>query len=268
MTAAPSTSPEHGPIDEGTTFTHAVIRENLIQAIAAANILGIDADKVAIWEGMLEAMVPYKVGRYGQILEWSTDIDDPNDQHRHVNHLFGLHPGSTISPITTPELATASKVVLDHRGDGATGWSMGWKLNQWARLHDGNRSYKLFGNLLKNGTADNLWDVHPPFQIDGNFGGTAGVTEMLLQSHAGCIHLLPSLPDAWAEGSIGGLRARGAFYVDIDWKNGKLAEARIKATQEGTCNVRYGELTAAIHLKKGETCLVNFDGESLKLRKK
>jgi alpha-L-fucosidase 2 len=268
MTAAPSTSPEHGPIDEGTTFTHAVIRENLMQAIAAANILGIDADKVAIWEGMLEAMVPYKVGRYGQILEWSTDIDDPNDQHRHVNHLFGLHPGSTISPITTPELATASKVVLDHRGDGATGWSMGWKLNQWARLHDGNRSYKLFGNLLKNGTADNLWDVHPPFQIDGNFGGTAGVTEMLLQSHAGCIHLLPSLPDAWAEGSIQGLRARGAFYVDIDWKEGKLAEARIKATQEGTCNVRYGELTAAIHLKKGETCLVNFDGESLKLRKK
>jgi alpha-L-fucosidase 2 len=145
---------------------------------------------------------------------------------------------------------------------------MGWKLNQWARLHDGNRSYKLFGNLLKNGTADNLWDVHPPFQIDGNFGGTAGVTEMLLQSHAGCIHLLPSLPDAWQEGSIGGLRARGAFYVDIDWKEGKLAEARIKATQEGTCNVRYGELTAAIHLKKGETCLVNFDGESLKLRKK
>jgi alpha-L-fucosidase 2 len=130
MTAAPSTSPEHGPIDEGTTFTHAVIRENLIQAIAAAKILGVDEGEVATWEGMLEALVPYKVGRYGQILEWSTDIDDPNDQHRHVNHLFGLHPGSTISPITTPELATASKVVLNHRGDGATGWSMGWKLNQ------------------------------------------------------------------------------------------------------------------------------------------
>ncbi len=268
MTAAPSTSPEHGPIDEGTTFTHAVIRENLLQAIAAAKILGVDEGEVATWEGMLEALVPYKIGRYGQILEWSTDIDDPNDQHRHVNHLFGLHPGSTISPITTPELATASKVVLNHRGDGATGWSMGWKLNQWARLHDGNRSYKLFGNLLKNGTADNLWDVHPPFQIDGNFGGTAGVTEMLLQSHAGCIHLLPSLPDAWAEGSIKGLRARGAFFVDIEWKAGKLAEARIKATQDGTCNVRYGELSASIPMKKGEVCLATLDGDHLKLRKK
>jgi alpha-L-fucosidase 2 len=145
---------------------------------------------------------------------------------------------------------------------------MGWKLNQWARLHDGNRSYTLFGNLLKNGTADNLWDVHPPFQIDGNFGGTAGVTEMLLQSHAGCIHLLPSLPDAWAEGSIKGLRARGAFYVDIDWKAGTLTEARITATQDATCNVRYGELTAAIPLKKGETCFVTLDGDRLKMRKK
>ena len=267
MTAAPSTSPEHGPIDEGTTFTHAVIRENLLQAIAAAKVLGVDEGEVAIWEDMLEALVPYKVGRYGQLLEWSTDIDDPNDQHRHVNHLFGLHPGSTISPLTTPELATASRVVLNHRGDGATGWSMGWKLNQWARLHDGNRSYKLYGNLLKNGTADNLWDVHPPFQIDGNFGGTAGVTEMLLQSHAGCIHLLPSRPDAWAAGSIKGLRARGAYYINIEWAEGTLTEARITATQDGPCNIRYGELTGTIPLKKGDTCLVTLKGNHLKLRK-
>ena len=155
-TAAPSTSPEHGPIDQGTTFTHAVIREILQQAIKSAEILKKDKKLIPQWQEILDKLTPYQVGRYGQILEWSTDIDNPKDEHRHVNHLFGLHPGSTISPITTPELAEASKVVLNHRGDGATGWSMGWKLNQWARLHDGNRSYKLFGNLLKNGTKTTM----------------------------------------------------------------------------------------------------------------
>lgn len=148
-TAAPSTSPEHGPVDQGATFVHAVIREILLNAIDASKALGVDSKDRKQWQYVLKHLVPYQIGRYGQLMEWSTDIDDPTDEHRHVNHLFGLHPGHTLSPITTPELTNAAKVVLEHRGDGATGWSMGWKLNQWARLQDGNHAYKLFGNLLK-----------------------------------------------------------------------------------------------------------------------
>lgn len=253
LTAAPSTSPEHGPIDEGTTFTHGVIREIVGACTTAAGVLGIDAAEVKRWKDLLAHLAPYKIGRYGQLLEWSRDIDDPKDEHRHVNHLFGLHPGSTISPEGTPELAKAARVVLEHRGDGATGWSMGWKLNQWARLHDGNHSYLLYGNLLKNGTADNLWDMHPPFQIDGNFGGTAGVTEMLLQSHEGCLNLLPSLPDAWAKGSITGLRARGAFSVDLCWDGGRLTEARITSLAGAPCTVRYAGREVRFDTRRGKT---------------
>lgn len=265
-TAAPSTSPEHGPIDQGTTFTHAVAREILLCAIDAARVLGTDEAEARQWQHVLDHIAPYRIGRYGQLLEWSTDIDDPNDQHRHVNHLFGLHPGHTISPLTTPELAEASRVVLNHRGDGATGWSMGWKLNQWARLHDGNRAYKLYGNLLKNGTADNLWDVHPPFQIDGNFGGTAGVTEMLLQSHAGCLHLLPAMPDAWADGYIKGLRARGNFSVDLYWEKGKLSKAVVTSGAGEMCRLRYGSTTLDFPTKRGKSYTVTFSEGRLWLK--
>ena len=261
LTAAPSTSPEHGPIDEGTTFTHAVAREILMRCIQAARTLRTDETDAARWEAILAQMAPYKVGRYGQLMEWSRDIDDPKDEHRHVNHLFGLHPGHTVSPLTTPELAQAARVVLEHRGDGATGWSMGWKLNQWARLHDGNHSYTLYGNLLKNGTADNLWDVHPPFQIDGNFGGTAGVTEMLLQSHAGCIHLLPSLPDAWQEGSITGLRARGNFGVDIYWKGGRLQRAIVSSDSGEPCTLRYGSHTLTFPTERGKAYVITLNAK-------
>lgn len=261
LTAAPSTSPEHGPVDEGTTFTHAVAREILMRCIQAARTLRIDETDAARWEAILAQMAPYKVGRYGQLMEWSRDIDDPKDEHRHVNHLFGLHPGHTVSPLTTPELAQAARVVLEHRGDGATGWSMGWKLNQWARLHDGNHSYTLYDNLLKNGTADNLWDVHPPFQIDGNFGGTAGVTEMLLQSHAGCIHLLPSLPDAWQEGSITGLRARGNFGVDIYWQGGRLQRAIVSSDSGEPCTLRYGSHTLTFPTERGKAYVITLNAK-------
>ena len=262
-TAAPSTSPEHGPIDEGTTFVHAVIREILLDAIEASKVLGVDNKERKQWQEVLAHLAPYKIGRYGQLMEWSKDIDDPKDEHRHVNHLFGLHPGHTLSPITTPDLAKAARVVLEHRGDGATGWSMGWKLNQWARLQDGNHAYKLFGNLLKNGTLDNLWDTHPPFQIDGNFGGTAGITEMLLQSHMGFIQLLPALPDAWKDGSISGICAKGNFEVDMSWKNGQLAEATVFSKAGEPCTVRYGDKTLSFKTSKGKVYKLAVEADRL-----
>ncbi|MEG2163418.1 MAG: glycoside hydrolase N-terminal domain-containing protein [Bacteroidales bacterium] len=252
-TAAPSTSPEHGGVDQGTTYAHAVIREILLDAIEASEVLCVDAKERKQWKSVLNKLVPYKIGRYGQLMEWSADIDDPEDTHRHVNHLFGLHPGHSISPITTPILSQAAKVVLEHRGDGATGWSMGWKLNQWARLQDGNHAYKLFGNLLKNGTMDNLWDTHPPFQIDGNFGGTAGITEMLMQSHMNFIQLLPALPDAWREGTVEGLKAKGNFKVNISWKDNKLKEAVILSNAGEPCEIRYGDKTISFKTTKGKS---------------
>lgn len=258
-TAAPSTSPEHGPVDQGTTFVHAVVREILLDAIEASKVLGVDKKERKQWNDVLSKLVPYKIGRYGQLMEWSTDIDDPKDEHRHVNHLFGLHPGHTVSPVTTPELATAAKVVLLHRGDGATGWSMGWKLNQWARLQDGNHAYTLFGNLLKNGTMDNLWDTHPPFQIDGNFGGTAGVTEMLLQSHMGFIQLLPALPNAWKDGSISGICAKGNFEVDMIWENNQLKEATVRSGAGGNCVIKYGDKMLSFKTIKGQSYQIKYD---------
>lgn len=277
LVAAPSTSPEHGLVDEGVTFAHAVIRELLLDCITAAQVLetldpaeGIDkaglGDDIARWQGVLRDILPYQVGRYGQLLEWSRDIDDPEDQHRHVNHLFGLHPGHTISPIYTPELAEAARIVLEHRGDGATGWSMGWKLNQWARLHDGDHAYRLYRNLLSEGTADNLWDMHPPFQIDGNFGGTAGITEMLVQSHAGTLHLLPALPTAWQDGCVSGLGARGGFRVTLRWAGGKLAEALIESLAGEHCTLLYDSQTLDFDTDKGTTYRLCLDAEGRLVR--
>ena len=263
-TAAPSTSPEHGPIDEGVTFVHAVIREILLDAIAASKVLQVDDAARKQWQTVLKKLPPYRIGRYGQLQEWSEDIDDPNDHHRHVNHLFGLHPGHTITPSTTPALAKAARVVLEHRGDGATGWSMGWKINQWARLHDGNHAYLLVRNLLKDGTLNNLWDTHPPFQIDGNFGGTAGITEMLLQSHAGFIDVLPALPDSWKQGEVRGLCARGGFEVGLKWQQGILQSVVVKSLAGEPCTLNYHGKTLRFGTKKGQTYRLSWQQDQWK----
>lgn len=262
-TACPSTSPEHGPIDEGATFANAVAKEILLCAIKASETLGKDKSQRKEWKKVLKNIMPYKIGRYGQLMEWSKDIDDPKDEHRHVNHLFGLHPGTTISPSLTPDLAEASKVVLNHRGDGATGWSMGWKINQWARLCYGDRAYLLFNNLLSEGTLDNLWDSHPPFQIDGNFGASAGIIEMLLQSHLGFLQILPALPMAWEQGNVKGLLARGGFVVDIYWQEGELTQIKITSLQGEKCNIKYKDKELSFKTKKNCSYLIKYENERL-----
>ncbi|MCP5535224.1 MAG: glycoside hydrolase family 95 protein [Akkermansiaceae bacterium] len=257
LSSTPSWSPEHGPISKGTTADIAMAREALKNAIQAAEVLGEKGQRVESWKTAMAKLVPYKIGQHGQLQEWYEDIDNPKDKHRHLNHLFGLHPGSQISPVHTPELAKAAKTTLTMRGDGATGWSMGWKINFWARIHDGDHAYLMVRNLLKNGTNPNLFDVHAPFQIDGNFGGCAGIAEMLMQSHyrmdGGEIDLLPALPKDWPAGSVRGLLARGGFTVDLAWKNSVPTSVTIKASKAGLVTVRFKGRTWQRQMKAGET---------------
>ncbi|WP_263603291.1 glycoside hydrolase family 95 protein [Chryseobacterium sp. PET-29] len=272
LVVSPSMSPENIPqrhqgsaLAAGNTMDNQLMFDLFTKTKKAAEILNVDAGKVQVWNSVISKLPPMKIGRYGQLQEWMEDLDNPEDNHRHVSHLYGLFPSNQVNPFTAPELTDASRTVLIHRGDISTGWSMGWKVNLWAKLLDGNHANKLIKDQLtlvekdgwgkKGGTYPNLFDAHPPFQIDGNFGCTSGITEMLLQTQNGFIDVLPALPDEWKNGKISGLKTYGGFEISIIWENNKVKEVMIKSGLGGNCRIRIPnemQLSGSSKLKKAQ----------------